>query len=199
MRYSDRSNMGKRYAVAIVVVLLFAILFGFLLDFVITKIEYATYKKPEEYAEFVEKYSEKYDVPEHIIWSVIKAESGFDYRAKSSAGAIGLMQMMPETFEDLTDNHLKEYFDSGMLFDAETSIRYGTYYLAYLYRYYGDWSVVFAAYNAGLGNVNEWLEDERYSSDGKTLDKIPFKETRSYVSKVERYTKKYNNLYDLTK
>ena len=199
MRYSDRSNMGKRYAVAILAALISAILFGFLLNFVITKIEYATYKKPQEYAEFVEKYSEKYDVPEHIIWAVIKAESGFDYTAKSSVGAIGLMQMMPETFEDLTDNHLKEYFDSGMLFDAETNIRYGTYYLAYLYRYFGDWSVALAAYNAGLGNVNEWLADERYSFDGQTLDKIPFKETRDYVAKVERYTKKYNKLYDQTK
>ena len=61
MRYSDRSNMGKRYAVAILAALISAILFGFLLNFVITKIEYATYKKPQEYAEFVEKYSEKYD------------------------------------------------------------------------------------------------------------------------------------------
>ena len=198
MRYSDRSNMGKRYAAAIIIALIFAVLFGFLLDFIITKIEYATYKKPEEYAGFVEKYSEKYDVPEHIIWSVMKAESGFDYKAVSSAGAIGLMQMMPETFEDLTDNHLKEYFESGMLFDAETNIRYGTYYLSYLYKRYGDWSVVFAAYNAGLGNVNGWLEDSKYSSDGKTLDKIPFKETREYVSKVDRYTKKYDKLYNIT-
>lgn len=198
MRYSDRSNMGKRYAAAIIIALIFAVLFGFLLDLIITKIEYATYKKPEEYAELVEKYSEKYDVPEHIIWSVMKAESGFDYKAVSSAGAIGLMQMMPETFEDLTDNHLKEYFESGMLFDAETNIRYGTYYLSYLYKRYGDWSVVFAAYNAGLGNVNGWLEDSKYSSDGKTLDKIPFKETREYVSKVDRYTKKYDKLYNIT-
>lgn len=191
--------MGKRYAIAIVVALIFALLFGFLLDLIITKVEYAIYKKPEEYASFVEKYSQKYDVPEHVIWSVMKAESGFDYTAKSSAGAIGLMQMMPETFEDLTDNHLKEYFDSGILFDAETNIRYGTYYLSYLYDIYGNWSVVFAAYNAGLGNVNEWLEDTKYSSDGKTLDRIPFKETRKYVSKVDRYTEKYDKLYGMTK
>lgn len=196
MRHAERKNMASKYVTAIVIALVASVLLGFLLDVVITKIEYATYKKPEEYAGFIQKYAEKYDIPEHIIYAVIKAESKFDHKAESGAGAIGLMQMMPETFEELTDMHLKEYLDSGMLYDAETSIRYGAYYLSYLYGIYGDWSVVFAAYNAGLGNINEWLKDAEYSSDGKTLDKIPFKETRNYVSRVNRNIKKYDSLYN---
>ena len=196
MRRSDRSNKASKYITAIVIALVISVILGFLLDIVITKIEYKAYKKPDEYAQYIEKYSEKYDVPEHVIYSVIKAESGFDRKAESGAGAIGLMQMMPDTFEELTDIHLKEYLDVSMLYDAETSIRYGTFYLSYLYGIYGEWSVVFAAYNAGPGNVRDWLEDETYSSDGKTLDKIPFKETRNYVSRVNRYIEKYDELYN---
>ena len=196
MRRSDRSNKASKYITAIVIALVISVLLGFLLDIVITKIEYKAYKKPDEYAQYIEKYSEKYDVPEHVIYSVIKAESGFDRKAESGAGAIGLMQMMPDTFEELTDIHFKEYLDVSMLYDAETSIRYGTFYLSYLYGIYGEWSVVFAAYNAGPGNVRDWLEDETYSSDGKTLDKIPFKETRNYVSRVNRYIEKYDELYN---
>ena len=196
MRHTERKNMASKYVTAIVIALVASVLLGFLLDVIITKVEYATYKKPEEYVGFIQKYAEKYDIPEHIIYAVIKAESNFDHKAESGAGAIGLMQMMPETFEELTDMHLKEYLDSGMLYDAETSIRYGAYYLSYLYGIYGDWSVVFAAYNAGLGNINEWLKDAEYSSDGKTLDKIPFKETRNYVSRVNRNIKKYDSLYN---
>ena len=196
MRHAERKNMASKYVTAIVIALVASVLLGFLLDVIITKVEYATYKKPEEYVGFIQKYAEKYDIPEHIIYAVIKAESNFDHKAESGAGAIGLMQMMPETFEELTDMHLKEYLDSGMLYDAETSIRYGAYYLSYLYGIYGDWSVVFAAYNAGLGNINEWLKDAEYSSDGKTLDKIPFKETRNYVSRVNRNIKKYDSLYN---
>lgn len=196
MKYNDKTIMRKRYTSAIVISLILAFILGFVFDFIITKIEYARFNKPSEYSDVISKYSEKYDVPEHIIYSVIKAESGFDYTAKSGAGAIGLMQIMPSTFEELTDTHLKEYLDSGMLFDAETNIRYGTYYLSYLYNIYGDWSVTFAAYNAGLGNVNDWLENPKYSSDGKTLDKIPIKETRKYVDKVNKYIEKYDKLYN---
>lgn len=198
MTYTNKSRkagMGKKYTVAVLAVIVFAILFGFLLDLIITRIEYSVYKKPEEISSFVEKYSDEYDVPQHIIYAVIKAESGFDPEARSGVGAIGLMQMMPSTFEDMTDNHLKEYLDSSALYDPETNIRYGTYYLSYLYKMFGNWDVVYAAYNGGLGKVKAWLEDERYSPDGKTLRQIPIDETREYVKRVSKNIEKYDELY----
>ncbi len=195
MSYRSDKRNGSKYIFAVICVIVFAFVFGIVLDLMITKVEYSIYKKPDEYSEFVEKYSEKYDVPEHVIYSVIKAESGFDELAKSSAGAMGLMQMMPETFDDLAFNHFKESVNSSSLYDPETSIKYGTYYLSYLYDRYGDWSLVFAAYNGGLNKVNEWLKDEKYSTDGKNLTHIPFKETRKYVSRVEKNVEKYDDLY----
>lgn len=195
MGYRDRSNIRKKYIAAVVIFLIAALLLGFLIDLAITRVEYSVYKKPEEYEDIIENYSEKYDVPEHIIYAVIKAESGFDHSARSGAGAIGLMQLMPSTFEELTDTHLKEYLDTSTLYDPETNIRYGTYYLSYLYEIYGDWTLVFAAYNAGMGNVNSWLDNKNYSTDGKQLKKIPVRETRKYVSRVESNLEKYNELY----
>ena len=195
MSYSSKRGLGKKYTAAIVVSLVLAIILGVALDLIITKIEYAVYRKPNEYSEFVEKYSQKYDVPEHVIWSVIKAESSFESAARSSAGAVGLMQMTEPTFSELTEGHLKENLQFSALYDPETSIRYGTYYLSYLYRMYGDWLLVFAAYNAGPGNVSEWLSDSAYSSDGKALDSIPYKETRNYVSRVDRNIRAYDRLY----
>lgn len=195
MRYKSGSDTRKRYIAAVVISVVVAFLFGFVADIVITKVEYAVYKKPDEYADIISVYSEKYDVPEHVIYAVIKAESGFDYSARSGVGAVGLMQIMPSTFEELTDLHLKEYLEPSSLFDADTNIRYGTYYLSYLYEIYEDWTLVFAAYNAGMGNVNSWLENKDYSTDGKSLKKIPVRETRKYVSRVEKNIEKYDKLY----
>ena len=131
-----------------------------------------------------------------MIYAVIKTESGFDSSAVSSKGAIGLMQMTPLTFNWLTNEKLDEGLDEGMLYDPETNIRYGVYYLSSLYRKYKNWDTAIAAYNAGPGNVDEWLEIEEYSSNGITLKKIPFKETRNHIKKVNRSLDYYDKLYN---
>lgn len=158
------------------------------------------YPQPDEYREFVEKYAHEYGVSEELIYSVIKTESSFNPSAVSGKGAIGLMQMMPATFEWLTNDILREYFDRGMLYDPETNIKYGTYYLSRLYNRFGDWNTALAAYNGGEGNVSNWLSDPKYSDDGKKLkiDKIPneFAETENYVKKVNKALKKYAELYE---
>ena len=181
------------------IIIVAAIAFGFLFDFVLTRIECSIYPMPEEYKPFVEKYSEEYGVPKELIYAVIKTESGFDSSAVSNKGAVGLMQIMPATFEWLTNDILHEHLGKGMLYDPETNIKYGTYYLSRLYGRFGDWDTALAAYNGGEGNVSEWLSDPRYSDDGKKLniDKIPseFKETENYVKKVNKAQKKYNELY----
>ena len=104
------------------------------------------------------------------------------------------MQLMPSTFEWLTTSVLKENLTPQDIIDPQTNIRYGTYMLSWLYKLLGDWETVFAAYNAGIGNVNSWLENELYSQNGK-LTHIPFPETREYVQRQLSHIKKYENLY----
>ena len=198
MRTSRRKKTN--YGLIVLIVLVVSILFGFLFDVVLTTVEKRIYQKPEEYVPFVEQYAEEFGVPVDLVYAVIKTESGFDSSAVSRKGAIGLMQMMPATFEWLTDDILREYLGIGMLYDPETNIKYGTYYLSRLYNRFGDWDTALAAYNGGEGNVSEWLKDKKYSDDGIRLktDKIPdeFSETKNYVKKVNKALKKYKELYN---
>ena len=103
--------------------------------------------------------------------------------------------IIPSTFKWLTNDILFEHLNEGMLFDPETNIRYGTYYLSYLYDRYGDWELALAAYNGGPGNVDKWLEDDAYADGKGGLQKIPFKETRQFVSRVSKAWEKYDKLY----
>ena len=88
----------------------------------------------------------------------------------------------------------KEDLETGILYDPETNIRYGTYYLSLLYSEFQVWDTVYAAYNAGRGKVNEWLSDERYDNHGR-LKNIPYKETAEYVEKVKNRSATYEKLY----
>lgn len=152
---------------------------------------------PVKYSEYVEKYSEEFDVDKNLVYAVIKCESDFNPEDESSAGAMGLMQMVPDTFrfcQEKLDGEVTH--DTEDLFDPETSIKYGTYYLKYLLeRYDGDERLAIAAYNAGETNVDEWLSVRKYSNDGKTLNEIPFPETREYVKKVESARDVYREIY----
>jgi soluble lytic murein transglycosylase len=171
-----------------------AIGLGFLLDLLITAFERQAY--PQDYAEYVEVYAARYGVPEPLVYAVIRTESDFDSGAVSSAGAVGLMQLLPETFTWLTDEILFDHLDEGMLYDPETNIKYGTYYLSRLYDRYGDWTVALAAYNGGPGNVDDWLVDPDYGDGEGGLSYIPFRETRRYVKKVTKAQKTYARLYE---
>ena len=187
----DWKNPPKGVMIALIAVL--AIGLGFLADFLITCLEKNSY--PREYAEYVEVYAEAYGVPEGLVYAVIRTESSFDSGAVSPVGAVGLMQLMPSTFEWLTDDKLFEHLESGMLYDPETNIKYGTYCLSFLYDRYGDWEVAVAAYNAGAGNVDGWLEDSEYADGEGGLREIPFRETRQYVKKVTDAWDMYERLY----
>ena len=178
---------------AITVIVLISIGLGFFADFIVTCLEKSSY--PQGYSEYVTVYAEAYGVPETLVYAVIRTESDFESGAVSGAGAIGLMQLMPSTFQWLTDDKLFEHLEDGMLYDPETNIRYGTYYLSLLYDRYGRWDLALAAYNGGLGNVDEWLEDDRYADGEGGLKKIPFKETRQFVSRVTEAWEMYEKLY----
>ncbi len=146
-----------------------------------------------EYSEEVKKASEEFGVEESVIYAVIKTESNFDKDAVSRVGAIGLMQLMPETYLWIA-TRLGEKCDEEMITDPLTNIRYGTYYLKFLYERLEDEKAVFASYNAGYTRVKGWLADNRYSSDGKNLTNIPYPETSSYVKKVSKALNVYKEL-----
>ena len=127
--------------------------------------------------------------------AVILAESSYQPDAVSSANAQGLMQLMPATAEWIAGK-FDEAYAEGCLFDPETNIRYGCWYLGYLYgRFHGDLTCATAAYHAGQGQVDAWLADPEYSDDGVTLARIPFDSTDTYVKRVLKYYEKYVQLY----
>ena len=187
----DWRNPSRALMITLIAVL--AIGLGFLADFIITCFEKSAY--PREYAEYVEVYAEAYGVPEELVYAVIRTESDFDSGAVSPVGAVGLMQLMPSTFEWLTNDMLFEHLESGMLYDPETNVKYGTYCLSYLYDRYGDWDLAIAAYNGGLGNVDKWLADDRYADGEGGLKKIPFRETRQFLARVTDAWEMYDRLY----
>lgn len=151
---------------------------------------------PVKYTEQVERYSGEFGVDPDLVYAVIRTESGFREDVESGAGAIGLMQMMPSTFDWLQEKLEGEIvYSPDMLTDPDVSIRYGTYYLSYLIERYGDERTALAAYNAGGAAVDGWLEDGSLSSDGRTLDTIPYSETQAYVDKVLNARDKYRELY----
>lgn len=152
-------------------------------------------EEPEKlvYEDIVRAASKEFQVDMPIIYAIIYCESNFDPEAKSSVGAMGLMQMMPATFEEM-QGYLDETHDPEALFQPEVSIRYGTYYLSRLYRSFGDWELTFAAYNAGPTIVRKWLNDEQYAKEGKLVE-IPYPETAHYVEKVKGMVEKYKEIY----
>lgn len=158
------------------------------------KYMYSTY--PLKYEAEVNAASEKYDIDKALIYAVIKTESDFDPNAESGAGALGLMQFVPNTFEWL-QTYYKEENDYTFedLRNPEISIDYGTHLLSILFNMYETEDTVLCAYNGGLGNVDEWLSNPEYSDDGIHLKEVPFPETDNYRKKVARNKSIYNELY----
>lgn len=155
-------------------------------------LEHAAFPRP--YRENVTACAAEFGLEESLVYAVIRAESGYDPNAESAAGALGLMQMTPSTFEWM-QTHLGGPYETQALFEPEVSIRFGCGLLRLLLNQYGDLTVALCAYNAGMGNVTSWLSDGACSGDGKTLSEIPFPETRAYVEKVLRYKELYEKIY----
>lgn len=149
---------------------------------------------PIHYSNFVEKFANENNLQTAFVYAVIECESGFDKQAVSYAGAKGLMQLTPDTFEWLQSKK-KEKLGEEKLFDPETNIEYGCYFYGILLKEYKNEATAVAAYHAGMGNVSKWLRDERYSLDGKTLYDIPFENTKKYVEKVTKTKNIYSKLY----
>ncbi|MEA4960511.1 lytic transglycosylase domain-containing protein [Lutispora sp.] len=175
-------------------VIIFAVIVLYILGLNIPKLLNAIY--PIGYRDIIVKYADSYGLDPYLIAAIIKVESGYDSYARSSKGALGLMQIKPSTGEWIGEKLKVTNFSEEMLYDPEINIKMGCWYLDYLFKYYdGDIKLVLAAYNGGQGNVSKWLKDADYSDDGVTLKNIPFAETKLYVEKINRAYKMYNKIY----
>lgn len=145
---------------------------------------------PIKYIDLVEKYSAKYNLDARLVLSVINVESSFDKTANSSAGALGLMQLLPSTATEIAHKLSVSDFTSDMLFEPETNINFGCFYIRYLLNLFNnDQTKALCAYNAGYNNVLNWLDENG------DLNEIPFKETKNYVNKINSNLKVYKCIY----
>lgn len=148
---------------------------------------------PRTHFGIIQKYCNEFDTDTSLVLAIIKAESNFNPNSVSHADAQGIMQLTEDTFKFCNDS-LK--INGGDIFSPDENIRAGVWYLSYLMkRYEGNTKNALSAYNAGASNVDKWLKDSRYCSDGKTLTNIPFNETARYVAKISRYKIIYDILY----
>lgn len=135
---------------------------------------------------------------EYLIYAIIKAESNFNQEAVSHREAKGLMQLMYSTAEDIAKRVDIELNEDNIL-DPEININLGTKYISMLIQKYNNINLALAAYNAGSGNVDGWIEKGTLKSDGSDIENVPFSETNNYVRKILRdyeiYKQIYENLY----
>lgn len=183
--------LKRLFIILIIILLIIAAIFAYF------KIQTLMY--PDSYSIYVEKYAAEYGVDRDFVYSVIKCESSFDPDATSHVDARGLMQLTPETF-DWVKSKLNDSDDLALtaddLYDPETNIKYGVYLLSLHLDEFGDIPTVLAAYHAGRGNANKWLNDSEYSKDGKTIDSTPYKETNAYIDRVQKVRDKYEFLHN---
>jgi soluble lytic murein transglycosylase len=136
---------------------------------------YVRLRYPLDYEHIVSGHAKNYDLDPALLAAVIYRESKFDAQAKSDSGAIGLMQLLPDTAKGIALHTGGSQFELSDLWDPEINVRYGAFYLRRLLNKYGNVRLALAAYNAGQANVDEWL------AEGKG---IVFPETRQYVDEV---------------
>lgn len=152
---------------------------------------------PLKYEAYITEYAQANALDPYLVCGVIHTESHFDMEAESRVDAIGLMQIMPDTGEWIAKKMSIKDYSQAKLKDPETNIRMGCWYLKYLMdKFDGDMTLVLAGYNAGPNRVTQWLEDEKYSQDGKLTD-IPYQETEEYVKKVQNAKEMYESYYTL--
>jgi soluble lytic murein transglycosylase len=143
---------------------------------------------PLRYEQIVRGHARNYRLDPALLAAVIYQESKFRVDAKSSSGAIGLMQLRPETARGIAIRTGGSRFQTSDLYNAEINVRYGSWYLRHLLNKYDDEKLALAAYNAGQHNVDTWR------AQGKG---IQFSETRAYVDRVESLKEIYRSAYDL--
>lgn len=173
--WQHQGNLG-----AMVFTLLVAFLCG-LLIFILT-FDPSFLRPSKDVALIIQESAEREEISPYFLEAVILTESKFDKKAVSHVGAVGMMQLMPETAEWISE-------ESGLPADSlsrpEENIPLGAWYLNYLLKLYRNNEVLaLAAYNAGRGHVDQWIEDYGWDEGFSKMDAIPFPETREFVKSV---------------
>lgn len=189
-----RTHKRRRPAVTLITLLIVVILVGTGIYFGYSFFMEQAY--PLRYEDIVTREAEKYDVDPALVYGVIRSESSFRPEVVSHAGAIGLMQLTPETFDWLQKKiNSGDHMASEHLKEPEVNIKYGVYFLSLLKERFQNEREMLAAYNAGIGAVSRWLEDKDFSEDGETLSAIPYPETEAYIERVLQSRDMYHKLY----
>lgn len=183
---------NKKKFIIIIAILIIVVFLGIFKNKIL-KIIY-----PKTYKEIVSVYSEKYNVEENLVFALIKAESNFNSEAVSHRDAIGVMQIMEETAKDVANKNSIKIENENIkqeLLKIDNNINIGTKYLSTLLEKYKNKEIAVAAYNAGIGTVDGWIQKGIIKSDGSDIENIPYKETNNYVRKILRNYKLYEELY----
>jgi soluble lytic murein transglycosylase len=142
---------------------------------------YLRMRYPLEYTEIVRGHARNYDLRPELLAAVIYTESKFDADAESPEGAVGLMQLLPETAKGIALRTGGRRFETDDLYDPEINVRYGSWYLRHLLQKYdGEVEKALAAYNGGQGNVDRGIE---------------YPETTAYVERVQEASGIYRRAY----
>lgn len=151
---------------------------------------------PIHHQDLIREQARANEIDPLLVAALIRVESKFDIDNTSHVGAVGLMQLMPDTAAWIAQQSGIPYNGEQDLSNAETNIRLGTWYLAYLIDLYkGNSVTAVAAYNAGPGRVSRWLSDDVWDGEMGTTDRIPVGETRHYVQRVFFNYEKYQQFY----
>lgn len=152
---------------------------------------------PQPNRELVYTTAYEYNIDPNLVFAIIRAESKYQTGAKSKVGALGLMQIMPDTAKWAAAQMNLKNFTTEDLHDPAVNISIGCWYINSLNREFeGRLPIVIAAYNAGRGKAKEWIVTNQWDGSEKDLNKIPFPETRQYVHNVLKNYQAYHAIYD---
>lgn len=177
------------FALVVFVVALLGVLFVYM-PYVAKRDTYHRY-----YSDEVERYSQEFGIDKNFVYAVIKVESNFYPSAISDVGAIGLMQIIEDSFDwvagKLGEREIMRFED---MYTPEYSIKYGCFMLSYLYNKYESYELTAAAYHSGMTTVDNWLSEGVVDATNPDVDNFIGDNTRHYVKKIMRAFEKYSNL-----
>ena len=172
--------------------ILLAILLVIVLSYGI--IAYQTSRTKIDYQDEITEVSEEFNIDPLLTASIVKVESDFDNNAQSHQGAQGLMQLLDDTARHSAEVIDMDYYPEK-LNDINYNLKLGVGYYNYLIKYYNNQKLALAAYNGGVGNVDKWIKEGILDKENPDISKIPFEETRQYVTKVESTYDVYKTFY----
>ncbi len=151
---------------------------------------------PIYYEQEIRQSALNYDMNPYLLAAIIRVESNYEKKSISHKGAIGVMQLMPTTAAWIIERGFNNQIASKDIAVVETNINLGTWYLSWLYQYYeGNLVQAVAAYNAGQGNVDRWLQNKTWDGTIEQIEQVPYQETKQYVQRVLYYYEKYQKLH----